>query len=118
MVAIKGRGRIRRQTCLSSFSVLAIARGAGGADVLRMCYCVTLSYGAISVSELEVRFFVVLAVCHRSAGQYFVFWGDFAVCLGARFSLMYLEGVCGVASYLGLLVAVRNQGERPIDCVV
>ena len=88
MVAIKGRGRIRRQTCLSSFSILAIARGAGGAHVLRMCYCVTLSYGAIGVSELEVRFFVVLAVCHRGAGEYFVFWGSFAVCVGARFSLM------------------------------
>ena len=64
MVAIRGRGRIRRQTCLSSFSILAIARGAGGAHVLRMCYCVILSYGAIGVSELEMRFFVVLAVCH------------------------------------------------------
>ena len=71
MVAIRGRGRIRRQTCLSSFSILAIASGAGGAHVLRMCYCVTLSYGAIS--ELEVRFFVVLAVCHQGAVEYFVF---------------------------------------------
>ena len=49
---------------------------------------VTLSYGAIGVSELEVRFFVVLAVCHQGAREYFVFWGSFAVCVGARFSLM------------------------------
>ena len=28
-----------------------------------------------------------------------------------------LEGVCGVASYLGLLVAVRNQGESRLLCI-
>ena len=49
---------------------------------------VTLSYGAIGVSELEVRFSVVLSVCNRGAGEYFVFWGYVAVCVGARFSLM------------------------------
>ena len=74
MVAIRRRERIQRQTCLSSLSILAIARGAGGAHVLRMCYCVTLSYGAIGVSELEVRVLVVLAVGHRGAGEYFVFF--------------------------------------------
>ena len=38
-----------------------------------MCYCVTLSYGAIGVLELEVRVLVVLAVCHQGAVEYFVF---------------------------------------------
>jgi hypothetical protein len=48
--------------------------GVVGAHVQYVCFCcVTCSNGAFGVSELAVRFFVVLVVCHRGAGGYFVF---------------------------------------------
>ena len=104
MVATRGRGRIRRQTCLcSSFSILGIALGGVDAHVLYVCFCcVTSSSAAIGVSELAVRFFVVLVVRHRGAGGHLVLFADVS-----------WSGVSGVVPYLGLPVAVRNQGESP-----
>ena len=119
MVDTRGRGRIRRQTCLcSSLSILAAALGVGGAHVRVCVCCVASSSGVIGVSKVAVHFFVVLVVCHRGAGWHVVLFDYFAKCVGCEAAAdVVCSGVSGVVPYLGLSVAVRNQGEARQLCI-
>ena len=65
------------------------------------------------MSKVAVHFFAVLVVCHRGAGGHVVLFDYlFAKCVGCEVAAdVVWSGLSGVVPYLGLPVAVRNQGE-------